>query len=133
VQGYVQYVALTDNPNRKKFTLQNGLFTSHNNVVGQTKPDGAFQVIALPGPGLLCVRNADAGSYPIISPDPQLVAKVDRSFLELNRCFQALVRIDPSESERKSATCDIILEPSESKLVPEKGAKLLPRATKEKP
>ncbi len=88
VQGWVLYLASPDNPNRKNFTLIHGEFTSFNNVVGQTKPDGSFQVIALPGPGLLRVRTDDA-----------------------NRYHQAQIRIDPSESDGKSATCDIVLEP----------------------
>jgi RNA polymerase sigma factor (sigma-70 family) len=109
VQGWVQYLAFADNPNRKNFTLRNGLFTSFNDVVGRTKPDGSFQVIALPGPGLLSVRTDEADRYPGIRPDPRLLAKVG-SLLELN-VYQALVRIDPSESDRKSTTCDILLEP----------------------
>ena len=119
VQGWVLYVALPDNPNRNNFTLIHGQFTSFNDGVGQTKPDGSFQAIALPGPGLLRVRPDDADRY-----------------------HQAEVRIDPSESDGKSATCDIVLEPKrvlngstgrtedlddlKSKLPPEK-------RTKEKP
>jgi len=110
VQGWVLCMPLRDNPNRKNFMLRNGLFTSYNNVVGQTNPEGSFQVVALPGPGLLCVRTDDADRYPAIRPDPALLAKVDKSHLELNS-YQALVQIDPSESNEKPATFDIVLEP----------------------
>jgi RNA polymerase sigma factor (sigma-70 family) len=88
VQGWALYLALPDNPNRKNFTLIHGEYTSFNDQVGRTKPDGSFQVIALPGPGLLRVLPDDADRY-----------------------HQVQVRIDPSESDGKPATCDIVLEP----------------------
>jgi hypothetical protein len=114
VRGQVQYLAMADNPNVKDFTELTRLHVQ-GRALGETGPDGSFTVLAIPGPGVLCARAEDADHYtaaempgwdgaplktvPTVHPSP----------------YNAVVSIDPSEGEPKSATCDVALRPGRSR------------------
>jgi RNA polymerase sigma factor (sigma-70 family) len=116
VQGRVSYLAAADNPNLKDFTE---LTTLHVVTVplGQTGPDGAFTVLAIPGPGLLCAVAEDANHYlgaEIEGWDGSLLRTVPADGPHPSK-FHAVVSINPAEQEPKSTTCDIALEPGRTR------------------
>jgi RNA polymerase sigma factor (sigma-70 family) len=62
VQGRVSYMALANNPHAKDYqAIRETHF--YPGDWGHTRADGSFTVLAIPGPGLLCVQADDAGKY----------------------------------------------------------------------
>jgi RNA polymerase sigma factor (sigma-70 family) len=98
VRGEVQYVVLPDNPHLKDFE---GI----NSLTGRTAVDGSFSVVAIPGPGLLCVTADEVNRF---------AAAEDKGWKTRGGfdTYHAVVPIDPSEKEEKSTTCDIALDPA---------------------
>jgi RNA polymerase sigma factor (sigma-70 family) len=108
IRGQVHYVALPDNPNLKDFTDINKPQALATNS-WQTKADGAFTVVAIPGPGLLLAKADASGRYltaALPEPKPQV-----RNILE---GYHTIVRINPSEKQPQSATHDLYLEPAQT-------------------
>jgi RNA polymerase sigma factor (sigma-70 family) len=110
VRGLVSYYALGDNPHVRDFK-DVGLPQFIVDGRGEVGPDGSFTVVALPGPGLLCVW-ADDDRYPRAE-----IANWDGAPLKTvpipvqPQMFHAIVPINPSEKESASRTCAIALEP----------------------
>jgi hypothetical protein len=110
VRGLVGYFALPDNPHVKDFTSL-GTFPLVIDGRGEVGPDGSFTVAALPGPGLLCVW-VDDDRFPrteLAGWDGQPLKAVP--FPVNPAMFHAVIRINPSEKDPKSTTCNITLEP----------------------
>jgi RNA polymerase sigma factor (sigma-70 family) len=107
-RGHVGWLALPDNPNLKNFTGSPGPQVIAKDD-GWSAADGTFSVVAIPGPGLLTVKANDEDRYPAAKTEGLKTAS--GIILQL---YHALVRIDPSESDPKSLTCDIVLEPGRS-------------------
>jgi hypothetical protein len=108
VRGRVGWLALPDNPNLKNFTGSPGpqIIVADE---GQTKADGSFTVVTIPGPGLLTVKADDENRYPAARTEGVKTA----SGIILQE-YHALVRVDPAENDPKSQVCDIVLEPARS-------------------
>jgi RNA polymerase sigma factor (sigma-70 family) len=98
VQGEVHYVELPDNPHLKEFE-------EINSLSGRTVANGSFSVVAIPGPGLLCVTAEEVNHF---------AAAEDKGWKTRGGfdLYHAVVPIDPSEKDEKSTTCDIALEPA---------------------
>src|SRR5262245_4696083 len=101
VAGTVTYLAFADNPHLKRYSaLGPG---------GTVRADGTFSFTALPGPGVLAVI-ADEDDYVKVVPnaDWKLVPGINWA----PGVAHAFVRINASETDPKSATVDIRLEPA---------------------
>jgi RNA polymerase sigma factor (sigma-70 family) len=115
VRGYVSYGAAADNPNAKDFTEITKLHVVSGSL-GQAGPDGSFTVLAIPGPGVLCIRAEDENHYAELD-----IPNWDGSPLKTvggglhPSQFHAVVPINPSEKDPKSAVCDIVLEPGRTR------------------
>jgi RNA polymerase sigma factor (sigma-70 family) len=98
VRGEVHYVVLPDNPHLKEFE-------DINSLTGRTAADGSFSVVAIPGPGLLCVTADEVNRF---------AAAEDKGWKTRGGfdLYHAVVPIDPSEKDEKSTTRDIALEPA---------------------
>jgi RNA polymerase sigma factor (sigma-70 family) len=94
VQGEIHYKAEPDNPHLKDFA------DGGNGDSVRTSPDGSFALVAIPGPGLLHVQADDANRF--------VRAEIKGGSFQ----FHAEARINPSENDPKSMTCDIALEPA---------------------
>jgi RNA polymerase sigma factor (sigma-70 family) len=101
IRAGVQYHAFSDNPHLKSAS---GLGQG-----GGSGDDGSFAITGLAGPGLLCVL-AEEDDYLKIEPaaDWKLVPGINF----FPNVAHALVRIDPSEKDPRSATFEIALEPA---------------------
>jgi protocatechuate 3,4-dioxygenase beta subunit len=108
VRGRVGWIALPDNVNLKNFTGSPGpqIIVADE---GQTKADGSFTVVAIPGAGLLTVTADDENRYPAA----RAVGVKTASGIILQG-YHALIRVDPAENDLKSQVCDIVLEPGRS-------------------
>ncbi len=102
VRGTVHYYPLADNPNLKNYTTlgrpqQNSIYTS------RTSRDGSFTVLAVPGTGVLAA-NAD---------DPARFAPAEKKDWNIDSFGggAAVVPINVSETDPKTAVCDIALYP----------------------
>jgi RNA polymerase sigma factor (sigma-70 family) len=108
VRGEVMYFWLPDNPHLKDYTT-----LDRPKVLvgrwGEAGPDGKFSVLAIPGPGVLTAGARAETSYRILN-----VRKEFRK-LKINRfpvaTMHALARINPSEKDPKSLTCNFLLDP----------------------
>jgi RNA polymerase sigma factor (sigma-70 family) len=117
VKGYVRYLANADNPNLKDYTELTKLHVEVRSY-GDTGPDGAFTVLAIPGPGLLTVVAEDRDRYigaEIPGWDGFLLRTVPGSIHPSQ--FHAVVPIHPAEGDPKSTTCAIALEPGQTRHV----------------
>jgi hypothetical protein len=115
VRGHVSYMAAAENPNLKDFT-ELTLLHVHQTALGEIGPDGSFTEIAIPGPGLLCVRAEDENRYigaEIPGWDGFLLKAVPNGIHPSQ--FHAVIPIDPAEDDPKSMTCDIALEPGRTR------------------
>jgi RNA polymerase sigma factor (sigma-70 family) len=99
VQGEVDYIVEPDNPRLKDFVDADKGTGVAVDLQGRTAADGSFTVLAIPGPGLLHVKADDVNRF---------VRAEDKGALQ----FHAEVRINPSENDPKSTTCEIALEPA---------------------
>jgi protocatechuate 3,4-dioxygenase beta subunit len=108
VAGHVGWVPLADNPNLKNLPGSTGPQILVKDE-GRTAADGSFRVVAIPGSGLLNVKANDENRYAAAKTE----GLKNASGIILQE-FHALVRIDPSENNPKSLTCDIELEPARS-------------------
>ena len=98
VQGEVHYKAEPDNPNVKDYAdAEHGAGVAID-LQGRTKPDGSFAVLAIPGPGLLHVQADEANRF--------VRAEIEGGAFQ----YHAEARINPSESDPRSTTCNIALE-----------------------
>jgi RNA polymerase sigma factor (sigma-70 family) len=115
VRGHVSYMAAAENPNLKDFT-ELTLLHVRQTALGETGPDGSFTEIAIPGPGLLCVRADDMDGYigaEIPGWDGFLLKAVPNGIHPSQ--FHAVIPINPAEDDPKSTTCDIALEPGRTR------------------
>jgi hypothetical protein len=115
VSGSISYEALADNPNAKDFTELTRLHVL-GGLRGQPGPDGSFTVLAIPGPGMLCIRAQDEDHYPEVDLpnwDGSILKTVGGGLHPSQ--FHAVVPINPSEDEPKSTVCDIALEPGRTR------------------
>jgi hypothetical protein len=97
IRGRVDYLTLPDNPNLKDFTDKFKLGAAVSDL-GKTKADGSFTVVAIPGPGLLAATADDVNRF----------ARSEGA----EHLHHAEIRINPSENDPKSTTCEITLEPA---------------------
>ena len=99
VRGLVSYYALSDNPHLKDF-VDVGQLPLVVDSRGEVGADGSFTVVALPGPGFLCVW-ADDDRFPRASEggDGQPLTTVPFPVNPI--MFHALVPINPSENARR--------------------------------
>jgi RNA polymerase sigma factor (sigma-70 family) len=109
VRGLVGYYALSDNPHLKDF-VDVGQLPLIVDGRGEVGPDGSFAVVALPGPGLLCVW-ADDDRFPRAVEGGDAQPQRTVPFPVNPIMFHAMVRIHPSEQAPNSTNCDIALEP----------------------
>jgi RNA polymerase sigma factor (sigma-70 family) len=107
VAGHVGWLALPNNPNLKNLSPGGPQIIVKDE--GWTTADGSFAVLVIPGPGLLNVKANDGERYPAARTDGVKTA----AGIILQE-YHALVPIDPSESDPKSLTRDIVLEPAPS-------------------
>jgi RNA polymerase sigma factor (sigma-70 family) len=105
VWGRVSYVPMADNPNLKNYT-ELGKLQAIASDSGRAKADGAFTVVAIPGPGLLVARADDENRFPAAANKGFKIA----TNLILDG-YHAIIPINPSEGEPKSTTRDIALAP----------------------
>jgi RNA polymerase sigma factor (sigma-70 family) len=112
IRGRVMYLADRANPALKDFPDFGKDFSTYKVPGGETRPDGSFEILALPGPGWLGVTAEDAERY--------VGAEVAdwRTFLSraLPRLwwvgrFHAVVAINPSGDDLRSLTRAVALEP----------------------
>jgi RNA polymerase sigma factor (sigma-70 family) len=105
VQGWVSYLALADNPRLKDFpAILEEHF--HPGNWGHTDADGSFTELAIPGPGLLCVRANDAGRFlRATNTEGWKVGPPTPVFEQ----YHAIVPINPSEKDPKSTRVNITL------------------------
>jgi RNA polymerase sigma factor (sigma-70 family) len=108
VRGLVSYYARNDNPHLKDF-VDAGQLPLVADGRGEVGPDGSFTVVALPGPGLLCVWADDDRFTRAEGWDGQPLKTVP--FPVNPMMFHTLVAISPSERTPSSTSCDIALEP----------------------
>jgi RNA polymerase sigma factor (sigma-70 family) len=114
VRGQVQYQAMADNPNVKDLTELTRLHVL-GQALGDAGPDGSFTVLAIPGPGVLCVRAEDADHY-TAAEIPGWDGTPLKTIPAVHPSqFHAVVSINPSEKEPKPATCDIALRPGRTR------------------
>jgi hypothetical protein len=111
VQGSVDYFALDNNPNVRDHPGFEGTIPPYWGV--ETKPDGSFRVVGLPGPGLIAVFSS--GRH-LLAPDRddeygtnERVLYTSPRQLGLLINYTALARIDPAngaDSVRRDVTLD---------------------------
>jgi protocatechuate 3,4-dioxygenase beta subunit len=104
VDGHVGFMPAPDNPNLKNFSTLGGLQVIAADE-GRTKADGAFTVVAVPGPGFITAFAFDRKIY--------LRAKLDgikTSPGAIMEQFHAVVPLNASNDEPKSTTHDVFLE-----------------------
>ncbi len=94
VQGEITYQAEPDNPHLKDYV------DAVNGGSAKTASDGSFAVLAIAGPGRLHAKADDANRF--------VRGESARGSFQ----FHAEARINPSEDDPKSMTCDIALEPA---------------------
>jgi protocatechuate 3,4-dioxygenase beta subunit len=104
VQGWVNYIALEDNPHRKDFTELGKLHAYATNW-GRTAADGSFTELAIPGPGLLCAQAHDKNRFLAaeVKPDYRTNTILDS--------YHAVIPLNVSENDPTSTAIDIALEP----------------------
>jgi RNA polymerase sigma factor (sigma-70 family) len=113
VRGLVSYYAPSDNPHLGNFATA-GQFRFIVDRQGEVGPDGSFAVVALPGPGLLCVW-ADDDRYMRAEVAGGQGSRLKTVPIPANPImFHAIVPINPSEKEPAPVACDIALEPGHS-------------------
>jgi RNA polymerase sigma factor (sigma-70 family) len=109
LRGLVSYYALKDNPHVKEFRTFGQLPVVVDGR-GEVGSDGSFRVVALPGPGLLCVwADDDRFTRAVEGWDGQPLKTVPFPVNPI--MYHALVPINPSEQTPGSTSCDIALEP----------------------
>jgi RNA polymerase sigma factor (sigma-70 family) len=109
VRGLVSYYALKDNPHVKDFRNIGDLPVVVDGR-GEVGSDGSFTVVALPGPGLLCVwADDDRFTRAVEGWDGHPMKTVPFPVNPI--MYHALVPINPSEQTPGSTSCDIALEP----------------------
>jgi protocatechuate 3,4-dioxygenase beta subunit len=111
VRGFVEYHARVDNPNLKDFPSYTKLEVNHGAMEVPTQPDGSFSATVLPGQGVIYARSwenrfTNAFSWPAwevaVSPFPWP-----------HGSYHAAVKIDASEQNPKSRTCEFALDPGQ--------------------
>jgi RNA polymerase sigma factor (sigma-70 family) len=108
IQAHVTYHSLSGNPNLQSVSgLDDGIIADDRN---NTKADGSFFVVGLPGPGLLTVL-ADEDDY----LKPERPADWQKLVPYVNLApplVHAWVRVDLAEKDPSSTRRDIALEPA---------------------
>jgi len=117
VDGYVFWRGLPDNPNLKDYGTVVGQATVAVRSHGNTRPDGSFELTAVPGPGLLLVRAEDEqGRYRRAADADEEAIKRDAVKVGTHTCAtHAIIRVSPSEKKPASLICNIALEPGVSR------------------
>jgi 5-hydroxyisourate hydrolase-like protein (transthyretin family) len=113
VRGSVYYCALADNPNVKNFKEVSSIGHVHLSNPFDTTADGSFVALAIPGPGLLCVR-ADNGAFVEAKPLDAKGAPFRPVPNIVLTGYHALVPVDVSENDPKTHVCNIALDPGRS-------------------
>jgi RNA polymerase sigma factor (sigma-70 family) len=120
VRGRVWYEPLRNNPNLKDPSLNDAVAGQALGLIGYAElVDGSFDLVALPGPGLLFVRAEAQDQYCRPRVDGQLKRDIVSLYdaVRIEFPWHAVVRINPSEKDAKSGVCDIALEPGEARAV----------------
>ncbi len=112
VRGTIHYFTPPDNPNRKDYTTLEGP-TFLVSDWGETRPDGTFTVLTIPGPGVLvaCLPE-EVDRFALIDARTEL-RKMNIYSGPVDPTY-AIVHINPDEKNPKSLRCDIALEPGHS-------------------
>jgi protocatechuate 3,4-dioxygenase beta subunit len=111
VRGTIHYFTPPDNPNLKHYTTLDGPKFLVSDW-GQTRPDGNFTVLTIPGPGVLVACMEKEDRFALIDASREL-QKMNIHSAPVDPAY-AIVRINPDEKEPKSLRCDIALEPGRS-------------------
>jgi RNA polymerase sigma factor (sigma-70 family) len=115
VRGRVMYLARAENPHLKDYRdFGREGFRFHRR--GETSEDGSFTVLAIPGPGFLCVSAYDSDRYIHIGlKDWNGSALPSVPFGYHPSQFLAVVPLDVSAKGGKSTHIDIALEPGRTR------------------
>jgi RNA polymerase sigma factor (sigma-70 family) len=112
VPGHIEYVAFADNSHRSEvpnWTTNNYLYTHE---------DGSFEVVALPGRGLLAVRAwgdhylLDVGADQIPGRDEQGFYRTYPHLVGAS-LYHTLVEVNPAK-DAESLTCNLIVDPGKT-------------------
>jgi hypothetical protein len=112
VQAGVEYFIFVDNPHRGEVRRLHGR-------VAPTKPDGSFEVVGLPGRGLVAARAAK-DHYLVGQGADRIPGAVQHGWFETDphicqpEFTHAIEAIDPAEGTG-SLTCDLALDPGVSR------------------
>jgi 5-hydroxyisourate hydrolase-like protein (transthyretin family) len=112
VRARVRYGAFLDNPHLR------GVPAYEGSVDAVTRADGSFELVGLPGRGLLAVKADEDRFLPSVGADQVPAADKHVTNFELiqtNPCFpsaeyHAFVPIHPAAGD-KDTTCDVVLDP----------------------
>ncbi len=110
VRGHAAYVADVNNPALKERAAEQRGFYAPGD--GGRLPEGTFEVLTLPGAGLVCITAAARDRYPmahIEGWDGFLIRGLPDGYHPSS--FHAVVRINPTPEDPKSRACDVVLEP----------------------
>jgi RNA polymerase sigma factor (sigma-70 family) len=118
LRATVQYFALSSNPNLADLPGFDGTFTFLFDAGVETKEDGSYRVVGLPGPGLVAVFRKDDYLLAPERDDEYGVKNVDREaalrtapvVITHPVNYSALARIDPAKG-MDSAQRDVTLDP----------------------
>jgi hypothetical protein len=112
LQGTVEYFSLTNNPNMRDYPGFEGTFMLEGQRV-ETKADGSYRIVGLPGPGLIAVRCHE--DYYQRAPDrnDEFAFKTPEPtspyYLGFPSNYNAIPRINPAkgvESTKQDVTID---------------------------
>ncbi|HEY8505470.1 MAG TPA: sigma-70 family RNA polymerase sigma factor, partial [Gemmataceae bacterium] len=112
VRAELNYNPFADNPHVKDYTDLNWAQV-------EEKPDGSYEVLAIPGPGALCVRATPLDGYVLNIPERLRAEHYDPDGRRLGvsggtlvlEQYHAIVPIDVSPDESRTAPREIVLDP----------------------
>lgn len=107
----IHYFTPRDNPNLKRYTTLGGPRFLVSDW-GQTRADGAFTVLTVPGPGVLVACLDTVERFALIDASREL-QKMNIHGSPVDPAY-AIARINPDEKNPQSLRCDIALEPGRS-------------------
>jgi hypothetical protein len=113
LRGTVEYFSLTNNPNMGDYPGFEGTFMLEGQLV-QTRADGSYRVVGLPGPGLIAVRGHH--DYYLRAPDRddefayKTAQPTSPYYLGFPSNYCAIARINPAKGV-ESAKQDVTIDP----------------------
>jgi RNA polymerase sigma factor (sigma-70 family) len=113
VRGTVFYCARADNPHLKDYGGFATILKAYLSNPFDTAADGSFTQLAIPGPGLLCVR-ANNGAFPTVKPVDAKGAPLKVVPGIVLSGHHALVPVQVEPDDPKTHRYDIALDPGRS-------------------